>query len=445
MDTRTLIRDLQACRDTEVTISGYVDICRDHGKIIFLDIRDRTGIVQAVVLPEHSEAFELAQTLRAECVVSLTAKVNTRPEKMVNKNQPNGDIELEVIDVDVLARAAELPFEKDAVLNLDTSLDNRPFVLRNERNRAIFKVQHEIVQAYRTFLSDREFVEFAAPKIVGGDAEGGANVFRLEYFKDLWAYLATSPQLYKQILVGAYERVFSVGNVYRAETHSTSRHLNEYTSLDIEFGFIKDHTDIMRLEAELMRYMCTHLEKTCKDEFETLGASIPTAPKEAFPEMKLKDALALITKDTGESCEDEPDLAPEHERWLSKYAKETFNSDFIFITHYPLSKRPFYTYEDEADTGYTKSFDLLFRGVEITTGGQRVHEYEALQERMKRWNLNPADFTFYLQAFKYGMPPHGGWGMGLERLTQKMLQLENVKEATLFPREINRIDTLLSE
>ncbi|KKS86207.1 MAG: Aspartyl-tRNA synthetase [Parcubacteria group bacterium GW2011_GWA2_43_11] len=445
MNERTLIDDLHGSVDQEITVKGLIDVRRDHGKLIFLDIRDRSGFVQAVVLPNHTEALIVAQMLKPESSVSVKAKVNKRPEKMVNKEQPNGDIELELLNIEILSLGGELPFEKDADINLDTSLDNRPFTLRNTRNRAIFKVQHEILQAYRSFLVSKDFTEFEAPKIVGDDAEGGGNIFRVEYFKDRWAYLATSPQLYKQIMVGVFERVFSIGNVFRAELHSTSRHINEYTSLDVEMGFIKDHTDIMRLEEEFMQHLYTALEKNCKTELAIFKAELPMLPVGSFPSMKLREALALIAKETGEDCVNEPDLAPEHERWLSKYAQEHFKSDYIFITHYPVTKRPFYTYEDENDKGYTKSFDLLFRGVEITTGGQRIHKYDELVEKMKAKNLVPENFSFYLQIFKSGMPPHGGWGMGLERLTQKILGLENVKEATLFPREINRIDTLLSE
>lgn len=444
MNERILIDHLHEYIGKKVSIKGYVDVVRNQGKMAFFDFRDRTGKVQGVVFGKP-DVLEIAKTTRPEFVVEITGVVNKRPDKMVNEKQANGDIELEIVEIKVLAQSVELPFEKDAETNLDTSLDNRPFTLRSDRNRAIFKLQHQIIQAYRTFLVENDFSEFEAPKIVGSDAEGGGNIFRIEYFKDKWAYLATSPQLYKQIMVGVFERVFSIGNVFRAELHSTSRHINEYTSLDVEFGFIQDHTDIMRLEEKFLRYLRVHLEKTCAKEFELFGSELPQVPEKEFPQMKLKEALTLIHKETGEDCEDEPDLAPEHERWLSNYAKEKFASDFIFITHYPVSKRPFYTFEDENDKGYTKSFDLLFRGVEITTGGQRIHNYAELIEKMKLKNLKPENFSFYLQTFKYGMPPHGGWGMGLERLTQKMLLLENVKEATLFPREINRIDTLLSE
>ncbi len=445
MEERILIQSLHDHTGKEVVVKGVVDTRRDHGKLIFLDIRDRSGLVQAVALPSNKEALDVSQTLRPEYAVEVRAKVNERPEKMVNAEQENGDIELELLNITVLGKAVELPFEKDAEVNLDTALDYRPLVLRNPRNKAIFKVQHEIIQAYRTFLVENGFTEFESPKIVGDDAEGGGNVFRVEYFKDRWAYLATSPQLYKQIMVGVYERVFSIGNVFRAELHSTSRHLNEYTSIDAEFGFIKDHTDVMNMEEKLIRFLVEHLATTCKNELAYFNVTLPLVPEGAFPSMKLRDALALIAKETGESCEDEPDLAPEHERWLCTYANETLHSDFIFITHYPVSKRPFYTYEDENNKGFTKSFDLLFRGVEVTTGGQRVHDYDELLQRISDRKLDPENFSFYLQAFKYGMPPHGGWGMGLERLTQKMLNLENVKEATLFPREINRIDTLLSK
>jgi len=426
-----------------VSISGWVDVRRDHGKLVFLDIRDRSGKAQCVCLPQHSEAVTIAQTLRQEWVVQLEGVVNERPEKMRTETA-NGNIELEVTSITIVAPAQELPFPKDEKVNLDTYLDNLPLTLRSDRARAIFRVQAEITNAYRGFLNLHGFTEFQAPKLIGDDAEGGANVFSVPYFNDKTAHLGTSPQFYKQIMVGVLERVYAVGNVYRAEKHSTTRHLNEYTSMDMEMGFIKDHSDLMDLELRFMHALIKQLEMNCKEEFALLGATLPTAPAE-FPMMKLREALELIYKETGRDNRIEPDLEPEDERWLSEWAKREKGSDFIFITHYPLSKRPMYTYEDPDDLGYTRSFDLLFRGVEITTGGQRRHEYESLIEGIKMKGLDPEKFSYYLQAFKYGMPPHGGWGMGLERLTQKMLNLANVKEATLFPRDINRIDTLLSD
>jgi len=442
---RTLIKDLAEQVANEVTINAIVDVARQQGKMAFFDFRDRTGKVQGVVFGKP-EVLEVAKTLGSEYVVSITGIVNKRPEKMINADVQNGDIELEITEIEVLNAAEGLPFDMDADLTIDTILDNRPLTLRRKREQAIFKIQAEIVRAYGEFLRNEDFTEFQAPKLVGGDAEGGAEVFKVEYFKDRTAYLATSPQLYKEIMVGVYERVFSLATAFRAEKSATSRHLSEYTSLDMEMGFIKDHTDIMKVETALMKYIVAHLKENVSQELKTLGVELPAIPEcDIMPFMKLREAQELILKETGVDKTSEPDLDPEDERWLCEYAKENLGSDFIFITHYPVSKRPFYTHEDEDDKGFTKSFDLLFRGVEITTGGQRIHDLSTLKEKIEGKGMNPDDFSFYLQAFKYGIPPHGGWGMGLERLTAKFCGVKNVKEATLFPRDINRIDTLLSK
>ncbi len=442
MKNRVYIGNLKNHIGTEVTIAGSVDIRRDHGKLIFIDLRDASGKVQMVALPNHKEAHALASTVRPEWVINVKGNVNKRPDKMVNKDEDNGTIELEILDITILAAAKELPFELGTEINIDTYLDNLPLTLRDEKHRAIFKVQAEIVKTFRGFFTSEGFVEFQAPKLIGDDAEGGANSFDVTYFKHT-AHLAQSPQLYKQIMVGVFERVFAVGNVYRAEKHSTTRHLNEYTSLDIEMGFIEDHTDVMKIETQFLIALEKNLRENCAKEFTLLKAEIPVVPKE-IPAMTLREAQVLITKETGKDCTEEPDLEPEHERFLCDYAHKQLNSDFIFVTHFPTSKRPFYTYRDEKDPTYTKGFDLLFRGVEITTGAQRIHDYDALVASMKEKKLDPERFAFYLQAFKYGLPPHGGFGMGLERLTGKFLSIDNVKEATLFPRDLNRIDTLLS-
>ncbi|MDP3726361.1 MAG: aspartate--tRNA(Asn) ligase [bacterium] len=441
---RIFIQNLKDKIGEKVLVAGFVDVRRDHGKLIFIDLRDKSGIIQTVVSPKHKDAYEILKEVRSEWVLHMTGIVKKRPDNMVNKDSETGDIEIEVSEVTVLNKAQELPFEKDAELNLDTYLDHLPLTLRSSRGRAIFKVQAEIIAGYREALVALGFTEFQAPKLVGDDAEGGGNVFSVDYFNDKKAYLATSPQLYKQIMVGIFERVFSTGNVFRAEKHSTTRHLNEYTSLDAELGFITDHRDVMNILTNVMHHIIARLKKGSAAEYKLLNAELPHAPKE-FPFMKLREAHELIKKETGEDHTKEPDLDPADERWLCEYAARELNSDFIFITHYPIEKRPFYTHEDENDHGYTKSFDLLFRGVEITTGGQRVHEYNKLVEKIQKKGLQPENFSFYLEAFKYGMPPHGGFGMGLERLTQKFLGLSNVKEATLFPREINRIDMLLSQ
>jgi len=442
---RTLINALCAEEGKEVTINAIVDVARQQGKMAFFDFRDYTGKVQGVVFGKP-DVLEVAKELGNEYSVAITGVVNKRPEKMVKAGVQNGDIELEITGITVLNTAEGLPFDMDAELTIDTILDNRPLTLRREREQAIFKIQAEIVRAYSEFLRNEGFTEFQAPKLVGGDAEGGAEVFKVEYFKDRTAYLATSPQLYKEVLVGVFERVFSLATAFRAEKSATSRHLSEYTSLDMEMGFITDHTDIMKMETGLMKYLVAHLKENASKELEALGMELPLIPEgDIMPFMKLREAQELILKETGVDKTSENDLEPEDERWLCEYAKENLHSDFIFITHYPVSKRPFYTYEDENDEGFTKSFDLLFRGVEITTGGQRIHDLEILKEKIKGKGMEPEDFAFYLQAFKYGIPPHGGWGMGLERLTAKFCGVKNVKEATLFPRDINRIDTLLSK
>lgn len=439
---RILIGDISGKVGETVELEGWIDSRRDHGKLIFIDLRDRSGKVQMVALPNHEEAHVSATAARPEWVVRVSGKVNARPEKMVNAEEPNGAVELEILEMTVLNTSKELPFELNADTNIDTYLDFLPFTLRSDKNRAIFKVQSVITKSFREFLNRENFTEIQAPKLIGDDAEGGANSFNVEYFGHT-AHLAQSPQLYKQIMVGVFERVFSVGNVYRAEKHSTTRHLNEYTSMDIEMGFIKDYGDIMATENAFLRHLENALRDQCGREFGLLGAEIPVVP-EKIPAMSLREAQVLITEGTGVDCTSEPDLEPEHERWLCEYAKKTFDSDFIFITDFPTAKRPFYTFRDEENPVYTKGFDLLFRGVEITTGAQRIHNYDDLVSSMKEKGLDPEKFAFYLQAFKYGMPPHGGFGLGLERLTQKLLGLSNVKEATLFPRDINRIDRLLS-
>ena len=440
---RIYIEDLSKYIGQEVLVKGSVDVRRDHGKLIFLDIRDFSGKVQSVALPNHKEMQEVAKTLRSEWIVSVRGKVNERPEKMVNNDEKNGSIELELLEIKVLNTAIELPFEKDEEVNIDTHLDYLPLTLRGSKYRKVFAIQSTIVGAFRDFFRSKKFTEIQVPKLIGEDAEGGANSFEVPYFKHI-AHLAQSPQLYKQIMVGVFERVFTVGNVYRAEKHSTTRHLNEYTSLDIEMGFIEDHKDVMKIEGEFLKYLLSELSKKNGNDLKEVGLELPLLPDE-IPSMKLREAQELIKKETGKDKTSEPDLEPEDEKWLCEYAKNNLGSDFIFITHFPISKRPFYTYPDEEDKGYTKGFDLLFRGIEITTGAERIHDYKMLLSAIEDKGLNKDNFAFYLQAFKCGIPPHGGFGMGLERLTQKFLGLSNVKEATLFPRDLNRIDMLLSK
>ncbi len=438
--SRTLISETLAKIGQEIPIQGWVQTRRNLGKIIFLDIRDRSGLIQVICAPAGTkDDYEEAKKVRSEFVVVAIGMIQQRNEKNFNPNLPTGQIELLVKNFKILASAEPLPFDlADEKIGLDVYLDNQPLTLRAEKKRAIFKVQAEIAEAFRQFCRDNDFVEIQAPKITAAATEGGANVFQIKYF-DHQAYLAQSPQFYKQIMVGVFERVFCVGNVYRAEEHATTRHLNEYTSLDLEMGFIKGHTDLMVLETDFFRYLIKYLQKNCAPELSLLKFELPKLPKE-IPSFKLREVQEIIKKETGVDHTAEPDLEPGEEQWISKYVKEKHKSDFVFVTHYPTAKRPMYTYPDEADPEFTKSFDLLFRGVEITTGGQRLHDYQQLVKNIKKWGLKPENFSFYLEAFKYGMPPEGGLAIGLERLTARLLGIENIKEATLFPRDLNRID-----
>lgn len=442
---RTLTVETNNKVGEEVILKGWVNARRNMGKIVFLDLRDRSGMVQVVGVPAEldEQSNEFLKEVRPQWVLEIKGVVNKRGTKQQNPNLPTGMVEVLAKNISVLAKAQPLPLDlEDEKIGLDIHLDNLPLTLRTEKWRALFKIQSEIVEAFRAFLRQENFTEFQCPKIVGDSTEGGSNVFTIKYF-DSKAYLAQSPQFYKQIMVGVYERVFTVGNVYRAEEHATTRHLNEYTSLDLEFGMIKDHTDIMNLETEFLRYLLAHLDKTVNSELKLWNYEKPQLPKE-IPVFKLKEVLQLIKKDTGVDHTNEPDLEPNEERWIGNYVKEKYHSDFVFITHYPTAKRPVYTYPDETDPAHTKSFDLLFRGVEVTTGGQRINDYEQLVANIKKWGMDPKKFEFYLEAFKYGMPPEGGLAIGLERLTAKLLGVENVKEATLFPRDLNRIDLQLS-
>jgi len=430
-----------------------VDVARNQGKMAFFDFRDRSGKVQGIVFGKP-EVLEVAKTLRSEWVVEITGKVQERNDKTAKaaaeEYQKTGvkgffvtDVEIEITGIKVLNKA-EIPFDLNEELNLDVYLDNQPYALKAEKKKAVFKIQAEIVKSFREALNENGFTEFQAPKIVGGDAEGGAEVYKIDYFGNT-AGLATSPQLYKQIMTGVFERVFTVGNIFRAEKHSTSRHLNEYTSMDFEMGFIDSYKDVAEMLTKVLRKVKENLEKNCQREMELLEVEEILLPEE-IPMMKLAEAQELLEKKLGaENAIGEPDLEPEHERMLCDYAKKELGSDLIYITHYPVSKRPFYSMEDENDKGFTKTFDALFKGVEIVSGGERRHEYENLVDGIKMKGLNPDDFEFYLQAFKTGIAPHGGIGLGLERLTQKIVGLDNVKKATLFPREINRIDTLLKK
>ena len=441
---RTLIKNLKEHVGTEVLINGVVNVARHQGKMAFFDFRDRSGLIQGVVFGKP-EVLEVAKDIGQEYSIAAKGMVNQRPEKMINANVQNGGIELEITHIEVLNVSAPMPFDLDGELSLETVLDNRPLTLKMQRAQDIFKVSATIVQAYRNSLIARDFVEFQSPALVGSDAEGGAEVFKVEYFNGRVANLATSPQLYKEIMTGAFERVFTIAKIFRAEKSATTRHLAEITQMDFEMGFIKDHTDVMKELEAVIRDVCTAVSEKHAEVFARFDTTAPALPTEGFPTFTLKETQEIIDREYGANSAGEPDMEPEHERLICRYALEKYGSDFVFITEFPTSKRAFYSLEKPDEPELSRSFDLLFRGLEINSGAQRYHDYDTMVEKMKRRKLDPEKFHFYLMHHKYGVAPHGGCSTGLERLTARMLNLPNVKEAVPFPRDINRIDTLLSQ
>lgn len=443
---RTLIQDLHTQVGKQVFVEGSVDVRRDHGKLVFIVLRDRTGFVQAVVHASNAEAFEAMQAVRAQSPVAITGTVQERPEKMRTDEQ-NGTLELSIESLTVLAKAHELPFDIDTDLNLDTLLDYRPLTLRTQRGRDIFSVQATIVQAYRNALIQRGFMEFQAPALVGGDAEGGAAAFKVDYFEDK-AFLATSPQFYKEIMTGVFERAFTIAKIFRAEKSATTRHLSEITQMDFEMAFIKDFRDVTKTLEAVIRDVVHAVAEKHADVFARFNTTIPLLPQGEFPYLRLNEAQEIIEREFGGKALGEPDLEPEHERQICEWAAKEKGSDFVFITHFPLFKRAFYTHPDHdepTNKNISSGFDLLFRGLEINSGSQRYHDYDAMIATMKERGLNAELFSFYLQMHKYGVAPHGGCSTGLERITGRMLELANVKEASAFPRDMTRIDKRLAE
>lgn len=433
---RTLVIQTQNKIGEQVRVSGWVDSRRDHGKIVFLDLRDRSGILQVVC------TADLAKDIHDEDVVDIEGKVQARPERMVNPEIESGKVELSAEKINILAKSETLPFDiKDLKVSLPTLLDNRPLTLKNRKIRAIFEIREEVVDSFHKTLKGMGFYEFQAPTIVPENAEGGAQVFRIDYYKRN-AYLAQSPQLYKQILVGIFERVFTITNIFRAEPSVTTRHLAEFTSMDVEMGFIDSWENLMDVCETLVKNILEDLQKNCAKELQILKTKLPKTG-EKIPRMKMREAQQIIFERTKRDNRKEPDLSPEDEKEICDYAKEKYGSDFIFITHYPTKKRPFYTFADPEDPEYTLSFDLLCRGLETVTGGRRINEYKMLVENIKKWGNDPKGFEFYLQAFKYGMPPEGGFALGLERMVKQILELENLREAVIFPRDMERIDLSL--
>lgn len=435
---RTLIADAPKMIGQYVKLAGWVNSRRDHGKLIFIDLRDRSGTVQIVVIPDKESAYQNAKDVRSEFVVEIEGLVKERPGGL-EKNAKTGKIELEAVKIIIISKVeAELPFDvakNELDVNLNTLLDNRNLVLRNKKINDIFKVYAELLKSYGDVMRENAFLEIKTPKILSAATEGGANFFKIKYF-DRDAYLAQSPQFYKQAGVGAFERVFEIGTVFRAEPHFTTRHVNEYTGLDAEMGFIESFSDVMDQLEKTMQQILSNIAKNCQTELEEYATG-ELLFSEKFPRLKLTEALEILEKEYGKKSED-VDIDPEGERLICDWAKEKHNSDFVFLTHYPVSVRPFYSMPS-ADGQFTETFDLLFRGVEIASGGQRIHSYEQLKNNIIKFGLKPEDFEHYLDIFKLGMPAHGGWGLGSERIVQKILALGSIKEAILFPRDVKRI------
>ncbi len=442
---RTLIGDLNKKVGESVLIKGWVSVRRDQGKMVFFDFRDRSGTVQGVVLPK-SEAIDAAKEVRVEYVVAIQGKVNERPEKNKNAKVQNGDIELEVTGLEVLAKAEPLPFdmsESGYNVDLTTELDHRALTMRHPRLQAIFKVQAVIIDSFREYMKSQDFFEFQAPAITPATAEGGAEVFKVKYFEHD-AYLSQSPQLYKQIVMTAFERVFSVNKVFRAEPSTTTRHLTEIVSLDAEMAFIDSWTDVRDMSEATVRYILKILQEKCGKEIEFLGATLPTMIDKT-PTLSLKEAQEKIFEKTGRDVRGEKDLNPEDERNLCEIFKEETGSDFVYVYGYPTRQKPFYVYPNPENPDVNEGMDLLCRGVEWLSGGRRVNDYAQLMRHVEEWKMDPTKVEMFLEAFRYGAPPEGGFAFGAERLTMQILGLKNVREATMFPRDMNRIDVRLAE
>ena len=418
----------------EVRLAGWLHQFRRRSNVSFLILRDAKGLAQVVV--EEPDVVERLARLHHETVLALTGTA------IANATAPGG-VELHDPHVDVVSEAiAPLPFDLfRPTINapLPTLLDHAPLALRHPRQRALFTLSAISMRAFRTTLDTMGFTEIQTPKIVGSATEGGANVFTLDYLGKP-AYLSQSPQLYKQLMVGVFERVYEVGPAFRAEPHDTPRHLNEFVSLDVELGFIRDHHDVMEVLVRVLRGIVEAIRTEGAEAVRLLGleARLPRMP-EPVPALTFREALSLIGGATGQDLSGEHDLAPSHERWLGEWALREHSSDVLFVTGYPASTKPFYTHPDPAEPAYTNSFDLIFRGVELVSGGQRLHRHADYVRAFETRGMKGAAFERFLEAFRHGMPPHGGFAIGLERWVARLVDAPNVRETTLFPRDLHRL------
>lgn len=440
---RTLILDSMKKVGEEIEAAGWVQTVRKHGKIAFFDIYDRSGLLQVVATDE--KLMPIINELAQRFAVKVTGIVKKRGEKYINPDIPTGEVELEAKKIEIVAKSHVLPFDmggKTLDLELPTLLDYRSLTLKHETQRDIFKIQAAIAEEFRNAAKTLDCTEVFVPTIAAGASEGGADVFVVDYYGNK-AYMTQSPQLYKQMMVGVFERVFTIAHAYRAEPSVTTRHLSEVTMMDIEMAFINSFEELL----DAFEFVGTSIVKNVwekhTDIFKELNLEKPLIPTKV-PRLKLREAQEIIQKLSGRDLSKELDLNPEDEKAICEWAKKEYNSDFVTITHYPTKKRAFYTYPDPENPEYSLSYDLLFRGVEILSGSRRINDYDQLLSVMKERKIDPNFFGMYLMSFQYGMPPEGGFSFGLERLTMKMLELPNVRQASLFPRDMERIDERLS-
>lgn len=421
---------VRECIGTRVRVAGWLVTTRSLSKVGFLVLRDGWGTLQIVVSPQQ---LEVLQQQRAGPGSVLVAEG-------IAKQGPGGAVELGDANVEVLEAVSEpLPVPLGRGLEtakLPTQLDHAPTVLRDPSRRAVLRIGAAAVEGFRTTLRGQGFTEIHTPRLVATATESGANVFEVKYFEQT-AYLAQSPQLYKQIMVGVFERVFEVGPVFRAEPHATVRHLAEYLSLDVEMGFIESHLEVAAMLGVVLRGMVEHLQATCAEALEQLAVVMPAIP-EVLPRVEFAEARAMVAE-AGIGPAEAPDLAPAEEKWLGHWALREHASDVLLVTGYPMSKRPFYTHPAKAPTGASASFDLLLRGTELVTGGQRLHRYGDVLAAIDAMGTPRETFAGYLEAFRYGMPPHGGFAIGLERFVAQLVGLDNIRQARAFPRDTTRL------
>lgn len=416
----------------QVTLAGYVDKVRNHGKITFIDLKDRSGVIQCV--------GENIAKVGIQDIVEISGKVNKRPDNMVNKNISTGSVEIWIDNITILSSSEELPFDMgkdDLGLQLPTLLDYRALTLRHANISKIFKVQEALMEGFRVASKEIGCTEIFTPTISASSTEGGSEVFKVKYY-DHDAFLVQSPQLYKQMLVPVFERVFLVSRAYRAEPSVTTRHLSESIQMDCELGFV-DFNELLDAMEFVGRKTISYALENCREILTDFGVA-EIKISDQIPRLTLREAQLILKDRTGVDHTNEIDMMPEDEREICKWAVEEKNSDFVTITHFPTKKRAFYTMPDPQNPEYSLSYDLLFKGTEILSGSQRINKYDELVSAIKAKGMDPKNFEMYLQAFKYAMPPEGGFSFGLERITMLLLNLSNVREASLFPRDMERVD-----